>query len=42
LVAYHMYDSYQEGTDGSLEILRENSRRIGQIRQEHFPRKRFG
>ena len=41
LVAYHMYDSYQEGTDGSLEILRENSRRIGQIRQEHFPGKRF-
>ena len=36
-----MYDSYQEGTDGSLEILRENSRRIGQIRQEHFPGKRF-
>ena len=41
LVAYHMYDSYQEGTDGSLEILRENSRRIGQIRREHFPGKRF-
>ena len=41
LVAYHMYDSYKEGTDGSLDILRENSRQIGMIRKENFPNKKF-
>jgi O-glycosyl hydrolase len=41
LVAYHMYDSYKEGTDGSLDILRENSRQIGKIRRENFPNKKF-
>ena len=41
LVAYHMYDSFQEGSDGSIEILRENSRQIGRIRKENFPRKKF-
>ena len=41
LVAYHMYDSYKEGTDGGLDILRENSRQIGKIRRENFPNKKF-
>ncbi len=41
VVAYHMYDSYKEGMDGSLSILRENSRIIGQIRKEEFPKKEF-
>ena len=41
LVAYHMYDSYKEDMDGSLSVLRENSRQIGKIRRENFPGKRF-
>ncbi len=41
VVAYHMYDSYKEGMDGSLCVLRENSRKIGQIRRGHFPQKEF-
>ena len=41
VVAYHMYDSYKDGMDGSLSILRENSRKIGQIRRENFPKKEF-
>ena len=41
LVAYHMYDSFQDGTDGSLDVLQENSKQIGQIRKENFPRKKF-
>lgn len=41
LVAYHMYDSYKDGDKGSIEILRENSRQIGKIRNENFPRKKF-
>ena len=41
VVAYHMYDSYRDGMDGNLSILRENSRKIGQIRREKFPQKEF-
>ena len=41
LVAYHMYDSFKDGTDGSIEVLRENSKQIGQIRNENFPLKKF-
>ena len=41
LVAYHMYDSFKDGTDGSIEVLRENSKQIGQIRKENFPLKKF-
>ena len=41
LVAYHMYDSYQEGMDGSISVLRENSRLIGKIRRTTFPNKGF-
>ena len=41
VVAYHMYDSYRDGMDGNLSVLRENSRKIGQIRREEFPQKEF-
>ena len=41
LVAYHMYDSFKEGMDGSIEVLRENSRQIGKIRKTQFPDKGF-
>ncbi|MEC8013694.1 MAG: glycoside hydrolase family 3 N-terminal domain-containing protein [Verrucomicrobiota bacterium] len=41
LVAYHMYDSYQDGMDGSISVLRENSRQIGEIRKKEFPKKGF-
>ena len=41
LVAYHMYDSYQDGMDGSISVLRENSRQIGEIRKKAFPKKGF-
>ena len=41
LVAYHMYDSYKEDMDGSLSVLRENSRQIGKIRRENFSGKKF-
>ena len=41
LVTYHMYDSYKDGNDGSLKILKENTRAIGKIRQENFPQKKF-
>ncbi|MEL0099708.1 MAG: hypothetical protein VW907_09145, partial [Opitutae bacterium] len=41
VVAYHMYDSYKDGMDGSLSVLRDNSRKIGQIRREEFNQKEF-
>ena len=41
IVAYHMYDSFRDDMDGSLEILRENTNRIGQIRRREFPEKKF-
>ena len=36
-----MYDSYKDGNDGSLKILKENTRAIGKIRKENFPQKKF-
>ena len=41
IVAYHMYDSYKDGMDGSISILRENSQEIGNIRNKEFPNKGF-
>ena len=41
VVAYHMYDSYREGMDGSLALLEQNALEIGKIRKTHFPGKRF-
>ena len=41
LVAYHMYDSFQDGMDGGISVLRENSREIGKIRRKEFPNKGF-
>ncbi|MCH2179854.1 MAG: glycoside hydrolase family 3 C-terminal domain-containing protein [Mariniblastus sp.] len=41
IVAYHMYDSYRDEMDGSLDVLRTNSVAIGQTRLQEFPNKKF-
>ena len=41
IVAYHMYDSFKDDMDGSIEVLRENTKNIGKIRRQEFPGKKF-
>ncbi|MEN8716991.1 MAG: glycoside hydrolase family 3 N-terminal domain-containing protein [Verrucomicrobiales bacterium] len=41
IAAYHMYDSYGDDMDGSLEKLVQNTRELGRIRHDNFPKSRL-
>ena len=41
IAAYHMYDSYGGDMDGSFEKLVQNTRELGRIRHDNFPKSRL-